>query len=113
MYTRPMFKRIIAIVPETLGSTAASTDYKIGLISSTCLQTIPGSSLRAWGENFEVTVEATSGNIYIRPDDAVEPTSLNAYKLHEGNSIDIKVKSFLSIKGDSTTAKLQAIVWGD
>lgn len=111
MYTRDIFKRIIAIVPETVASTATSTDYKIGLISSTCLMTIAGTTTRYWGANFSVTIEATTGNIYILPGEDIEPTSSNAYKLHEGNTIDLKVENFLSIKGDSTTAQLQAIVW--
>lgn len=113
MYIRSMFKKIRAIVPETLASTAASTDYKPGLISSTKLCTLPGTTTRAWGENFSITIQATTGAIYFLPDVAVEPTSVNAFKLPEGYSIDLKIRSFLSVKGDSTTAQLQAIVWED
>jgi hypothetical protein len=111
MYSRDVFKKIIAIVPETIASTATSTDYRAGLISSTRLRTLNGSSSRYWGANFSVTIEATTGAIYILPSEDAEPTSTNAFKLHEGNSIDLRVTDFLSIKGDSTTAQLQAIVW--
>jgi len=111
MYTRDIFKRIIAIVPETVASTAASTDYKPGLISSTKLRTVTGSTTRCWGANFSVTIEATTGNIYLLPEEDAEPTSTNAYKLHEGNAIDLKIENFVSVKGESTLAQLQAIVW--
>lgn len=113
MYVKSEFKKIRAIVPETLASTAASTDYKPGLISSTRLCTLPGTTTRQWGRNFSVTIEATTGAIYFLPDIAVEPTSVNAFKLSEGYSIDLKIENFLSVKGNSTTAQLQAIVWED
>lgn len=108
-----MFKKIISIVPETVASTGASTDYKVGTISSTRLRSVVGSTTRIWGQNFQVTIEATTGAIYILPGENVEPTSVNAFKLSEGGVIDIKVETFLAIKGDSTTAQFQAIVWGD
>jgi len=113
MYTRKVFKKMISIVPETIASTATSTDYKIGTISSTRLRTLSGATTRYWGANFEVTIEATTGSIYFLPDEDIEPTSSNAFKLSEGKSIDLKIENFLAIKGDSTTAKFQAIVWTD
>jgi hypothetical protein len=106
-----MFRRIRSIVTERVISTGASTDYKLTIINSSNICTVPGNTTRSFGTNYDVTIEATSGAVYILPESTAEPTSNNAFKIPEGGILDLKVKSFLSIKGDSTTAKMQAIIW--
>lgn len=112
MFNRPMFKRIRHIFPETLASTAASTDYKT--LSSTELCNITGYTTRFLGSNYYCTIECTTGALYVRPStDTEAPTSTNAFKVSEGGVLDLCVKGKLNIGGDSTTAKYQGIVWGD
>lgn len=113
MYTRDIYKTIRHIIPETVASTATSTDYKSNLLNSTTVCNITGSTTRSFGRNFSVTIEATTGAIYILPEVDAEPTSTCAFKIPEGGLLDLKIKDLASIKGDSTTAKFQAIVWSD
>ena len=84
-------------------------------MSSTVFCNITGTTTKVLGLNFQCTVEATTGAVYIWPssDDAEAPTTDRAFKISEGGVLDVKVHKRLNIGGDSTTAKFQAIVWSD
>ena len=95
MYSRINFRRVKAIVFENVASTSAGA---VDTLSST-----------AYGENFDITVNCSTGTIFLNP--LAAATTTNGYKLTEGKDISLKVKSSLSIIGDSTTAAYQGIVW--
>lgn len=113
MYNREIFKQIKHIVSERLPSSGASTDWDNSILNTTTLCGITGWTTRSLGQNFQVTITATTGKIYAVPESTVEPTSTNAFTIDEGGILDIRIKNFLSLKGNSTTAKYQAIVWTD
>lgn len=107
MYTRPMFKQIIGGIAEAVASTTASYINKLPINSTTL--SYKGLAV---GNNFNVTIQATSGTITLYPDS----TTLGAtsvYKLHEKESIDLRARDFVGLMGGSTTAKFQAIFWID
>ena len=109
MYTKSTFKRIRHMLCETLASTDSTTVNRASLNSTTLCGL---STTTILGCNFDVTIKATTGAIYIIPDSLTVPTSSNSWKVSEGNTIDIRVPTYIGIRGDSTTAKFQAIVWG-
>lgn len=113
MYTRNIYKQVRHIISEQIPSSGASTDYDTSLLNTTSLCSISGWTTRALGQNFQCTIEATTGAIYVLPEATVEPTSSNSFKIAEDGILDIRVKNHLGLKGDSTTAKFQAIVWSD
>jgi hypothetical protein len=94
-FVRPMFKTVKAIIFENVASTSAGAVDTIG------------SSV--YGENFSITINCSTGSIFINPLTAA--TTTNGYKLKENQSMDLKVESQLSIIGDSTTAAYQATIW--
>ena len=96
MYTRPIFKKIRTIIPEVIPSTTAGV-----------VDTIASSD--GYGENFDVTVHCTTGDVYVNATTAA--TAANGFKLNEDQSLDIKVLANLSIIGGSTTAAYQCIIW--
>lgn len=111
MYTKRRFKKIRAIIPETVACVGTSANFDTTSIHRNAIAT-PLSTVLTFGANFSVTIEATTGNIYIYPEStAAEPGASNSFTLLEGNNIDINVENFLSLKGDSTTAAFQGIVW--
>lgn len=112
MYNRNIYKYVRGVIPETRVSTD-STSYNTALLNSSSLCSIAGFTTKPYGTNFECTIECTTGALYILPEAAVEPTSSNSYYLSEGEILDIRIKSKLGIKGNSTTAGFQAIIWGD
>lgn len=61
------------------------------------------------GNNFDITIMATTGNTAIGLSTLL--TATNGFLLTEGTIIDLQVKDALYLVGDSTTAKFQAIVW--
>ena len=90
------FKKVFSISPETIiGSTAA---------------TIWTSTAFLQGQNWDMTIQATTGAIYLATN-TTAPTSTNTFKLAEGDALDIKVEDYISMVGDSTTAAVQAIIW--
>lgn len=91
-----VFRKFNTIIPETIPSTTAGV-----------VDTIASSD--GYGENFDVTLHCSTGDIYINASTAA--TSANGFKLGEDQSIDLKVLSQLSILGGSTTAAYQLIVW--
>lgn len=95
IFTRPMFKKVKTIIFENVASTSAGA---VDTISST-----------DYGENFSVTVQCSTGTIYINP--LAAATTTNGFALQENESLELKVENQLSIIGDSTTAAYQAIVW--
>lgn len=98
IHNRPMFRRVKAIIFESVASTAAGS---VDTISSTLSTAI--------GANFDITIHATTGVIYINP--LAAATTTNGFRVDEDQSLDLKVASALSIIGDSTTAAYQAIIW--
>lgn len=113
MYTRSIFKQVRHIVEEQIPSSGTSTDWDSTILNATSLCSVTGWTTRSLGQNFQVTIEATTGAIYVCPESTVEPTSSNSFKVSEDGILDIRVKNFLGLKGDSTTAKFQALVWSD
>jgi hypothetical protein len=105
MYTRPIFKKIIGGVAEVVASTTATLINKT-FINSTTLSHA-GSAI---GNNFNATIQATSGSITLYPDST---TVTSVYKLHEKETIELRAVNFVGVQGDSTTAKVQAIFWED
>ena len=93
-YVRPMFG-IASVITSTVGSTTAS-------VANTTL----GST--TYGANFSVTIQCTTGEIWINP---TTTATTNSFKLSEGDAIDLKVKDVLGTIADTTTAKWQAIIW--
>lgn len=93
-YTRPMFK-IASALASTVGSTTAS-------VANTTL------SSTTYGANFSVTIQATTGDIWVNP---TTTATTNSFKLCEGDAIDLKVVDTLGTIADTTTAKWQAIIW--
>lgn len=93
MLNRDIFKKPKYVIPPTIASTAythfTSTSY---------------------GQNFMITLMATTGAMWFNTL-STTPNSTTAFKLHEGDAIDLLVVNTLSVYGDSTTASYQAIVW--
>lgn len=95
-YTREIPKEVKNIVTERVASTTAGTPT---ILSST-----------SYGENFYVTIQCTTGNIYYSPL-STAPATTDAWKLEEGEKEILKIPSYLSLLGGSTTAAFQAIIW--
>ena len=114
MYTKNMFKKIRSIIPETIAS-SDSTSVNRALLNTTSLCGITGSTTKTLGQNFNVTIVATTGAIYVCPEmpSGTVPTSATAFKIPEGGVLDVKIENFLAVRGDSTTAAFEAIVWGE
>jgi hypothetical protein len=64
---------------------------------------------RVYGENFDCTIIASTGNFWIDP---TTTATTNSFPLSEGDSIDLQVPKTLYTIADSTTAKFSAIIWG-
>jgi len=90
-----MFRRIKAIIPHVIPSTTAGVVHTLG------------SSI--YGANFDITIQCTTGVVYINP--LVAATTANGIRMEEGDELDLKVASALSVIGDSTTAAYQGIIW--
>jgi hypothetical protein len=103
MYDRPMFKKIKQIFEERVASTTAEY-HKLIASSDTCLD-----ASKILGANFNLTIEATTGNITLGYSTSI--TSTQGYILTEGTSIDLKVPSAIYFCSASTTARFQAIAW--
>jgi hypothetical protein len=95
LYGTAYFGKILAIIPETV---IASTEGTTRTISST-----------DYGSNFEVTILCTTGALFINP--STIATSTNGFKLEELKSMDLAVRTNLSLIGNTTTAAYEAIVW--
>jgi hypothetical protein len=95
MFTKTVFRPIKAIIPENVASTSAGA---VDTVSST-----------DYGLNFDITLNCSTGVVYINSLTAA--TTTNGFRLEEGEAIDLRVSSSLSIIGNSTTAAYQAIVW--
>lgn len=96
MITIERFKTPFAIVPPTVLSTSP-----LIWTSTSFLQ----------GQNFDITIEAIAGDMYITTK-STAPTSTNTFKLLEGDVLDLKVNDYLAMIGNSTTCFVQAIIWG-
>lgn len=95
MLNKDSFKRVFQIKPITILSTAVTI-----WTSTTFLQ----------GQNWDMSIEAISGDMYISTK-TTAPTSTNTFKLVQGDCLDIKVEDYISMLGDSTTASVQALIW--
>lgn len=103
MYTRGMFREIKQIFEERVASTTAEA-HKV--IASSDV-TMGSSSIL--GQKFDITIEATTGNITVGYSTSV--TSTQGYILKEGSCIDLKVSAAIYVCSASTTARFQAIAW--
>lgn len=106
-----MDRRIRSILGNTVASIGTTAAFNSSSLNSTTLCSITGWTTRPFGNNFSVTLYCTTGNLYVVPESTVEPTSTNAFIISEGESIDLKVNTFLSVKGETTTAAFQALIW--
>jgi hypothetical protein len=105
MYSRQMFREVRAIFSEKVASTTADS---LSSIQSSDL-TINSSSIL--GRKFDLTVEATTGNVMLGFTTDLASTNNNGILLTEGSIIDLKVDMVLYINSPSTTAQFQAICW--
>lgn len=111
MYTRVIGKRIKHIISERIPSSGASTDWDNTRLNSTSLCSIVGHVTKPLGTNFDCTIAATTGAIYVLPEGLVEPTSTNAFLIEEGAVLEFTVKTRVALKGYTTNSKYQAVVW--
>jgi len=96
-YNRPTFPEVVKIIPQRVVSTVASV--------AEILATATDDNV---GGYFYITVTATTGACWVDP---ITTATTNSFKLHEGDVLDLRVVDALSIISDSTTAKVQAIIW--
>ena len=94
---RAIFPEITKIISETACSTTAS-------VASILAQATDDGV----GGYFYITVTATTGECWVNP---IETATTDSLKLSEGDVLDLRVLETLSMISDSTTAKVQAIVW--
>jgi len=94
--TQDYFRKINTIIPITIPSTTANV---VDVIAST----------DGYGDNFDITITASTGTLFITNTTAVSVT--NGYTLTEGDTVNIKVQSVMSIVGGTTTAAYSAIIW--
>jgi hypothetical protein len=95
-HTRLQFRRAYQIIPVTVPSTTAGVVDVIG-------------STMGFGENFDLTIHCSTGTLYFNNTTAV--TAGTGFKLNQDQSIDLKVKTNVSIIGATTLAAYQAIIW--
>lgn len=100
-FVKQSFLKVKDIIPETVSSTTASVANSFINANSTVYNI---------GSNALITVVATTGNTWINP---IGTATTNSFKLSEGDDISIQVEGTgtLSVVSDSTTAKIQAIIW--
>lgn len=101
IFNKEVFKKVKTIVSEVAVSTTAS-------VANSALVSI-NSTVYTIGKNFACTIQCTTGTVWFNS--IVTATTANSFKLLEGDSIDLQVDSALSLISDSTTAKVQAIIW--
>jgi hypothetical protein len=94
-FVRPMFGFVNTVIPHTV---VASTAGTARTLSST-----------DYGENFNLTIHCTTGVVFLNP--STVATSANGFKIAEGQSLDLKVSTGLSLVGLTTTAGFQGLVW--
>lgn len=107
-FTMPLDKFIKDTVPPTVCSTTAGV-INYALLNSTTVGEFSG---KPFGDIFNVTVRCTTGIIYIGPNDTTtELTSTNGYPIEEDETLTLRVKNYLQLVGNSTTAAFAAIIW--
>jgi hypothetical protein len=112
MYTRSGFFIPRFIVREHL--TSPTTDSVATFFVSSTDNTTNSTNLSQQlgsvtvGEQFLVTIAATTGNSWV---DFTTTATTNSFKMAEGDTLDVRVKKAVSVVSDSTTAKLQGIIW--
>jgi len=82
-------------------------------VSSTAGST-PNSTVdyRLYGENFPVTIKASSTNSSCIFVDGATTATTNAYPLYPGNELTLTCKSVLSVVSDTTNNRFFAVIWG-
>lgn len=93
-YVRPTFKIIKSIIAERFASTSANA------IDSTTF--VP--------QGHPLTVHCSTGYVWIKPNSTSVTTS-DGFKMYEGMTLDIGSANNIAITSDSTTAKIQGIIW--
>jgi hypothetical protein len=101
IFNREIFKKAKTFISEVAVSTTAS-------VANSALVSI-NSTVYTIGQNFACTIQCTTGAIWFNS--ITTATTANSFKLLEGDSIDLQVDSALSLISDSTTAKIQGIIW--
>lgn len=61
------------------------------------------------GQQFTITIVATTGNVFINPLEIA--TTTNSLRLAEKDSMDLTVVDALSVISNSTSAKVQGYIW--
>lgn len=113
-YTRNIFRLARFLVIETVSLSTTATAVTLATATdstatnSSLISQIESTSVRPVGTNFDITIAATTGDSFIN---TYGTATTNSFKLHEGDTLDIKVKDTLSVIGNSTSAKLQGIIW--
>lgn len=100
IFNREMFKKFKTIITQVAPSTTASVANDTLISVNSTVYTI--------GQNFLCTLQCTTGNIWLDP---LATATTNSFKLSEGEALDLQVESALSLISDSTTAKVQGIIW--
>lgn len=91
-FTREVFKKVSSIVAEFACSTTASA------ANSTSIQ--PNGK--------PCTVHCTVGSVWINP---LGVATTNSFKMGTNMAIDVQSTGAISVISDTTTAKVQAIIW--
>lgn len=103
MYTKTMFRKI----RYNYGDRAASSEstgckFKIASTDSGYAGTI-------FGQNFDITIMATTGNVSIGYESTL--STANGILLTEGTIIDLTVEKQIYLMAGSTAPQFQAIIW--
>jgi hypothetical protein len=100
VFNREMFKKVKTIIAEVAASTTASVANNTLLSVSSTTYDI--------GENFVCTIQCTTGYVWINP---IGVATTNSFKMEEGTNLELQVSTGISFISDSTTAKIQGIIW--
>lgn len=100
IFSNEIFKKAKTIISEIAVSTTAS-------VANSALISI-NSTVYTIGQNFACTIECTTGNVWFNP---IGTATTNSFKLTEGANINLTVENTLSLISDTTTAKVQGIIW--
>lgn len=100
IFTNEIFKKAKTFISEVAVSTTAS-------VANSALISI-NSTVYTIGQNFPITIQCTTGNIWLN---SIGTATTNSFKLTEGANINLTVENALSLISDTTTAKVQGIIW--
>lgn len=96
--TQIYFREVEALTGEILASTT------VGIANSSVLNST------IYCNDFDVTIIATTGSVWINID-AIATT--DTYKLHEGQTLNLRIEDYISTISTSTNSMYEAIIWAD